>query len=259
MTADPFARHGIDHISPSSLRLFKENLAVWIGRYLLRVSDEAGPKAWRGQAVEAGLDQMLFSSANYEDALAQARREWDRRAMGLASDDAIKEYELLGDFLKQAMQAFDGKGMPLTRQGKIEIDLPGIEVKLQGYTDYRYAGQGYDLKTTHRIPSKADPIHVEQMSAYMLSSGMPFTLVYVSTKRWSAFDVTPQMAAAGYDRLLEGAQAMRAFLAKVEDARDALSMVAPDYENFYFTPPMIEAVKAAKRPIEPRPSGVLLQ
>jgi len=246
---NPFARHGIDHISPSSLRLFRENLAVWCGRYLLRVSDEAGPKAWRGSAVEAGLDQVLFASADKLDALAQARREWDRRAMGLVDEAAAKEYELLGDFLDQAILAFKGKGMPLTRQGKIEINLPGIEVPLQGYTDYRYPDHGYDLKTTHRIPSKADPAHVEQMSAYMLATATPFTLVYCSSKRWSAFDVTPEMAAEGYDRLIESAQALRAFLAKVEDGRDALSIVAPDYTDFYFTPPMIEAVKAAKRPL----------
>jgi hypothetical protein len=244
---DPFARHGIDHISPSSLRLFKENLAVWIGRYMLRVRDEAGPKAWRGIAVEAGLDQVLFASADRLDALTQARRAWDARAMGLIDPDAVKEYELLEAFLDQAIDAFKDKGMPLTRQGKIEIDLPGIEVKLQGYTDYRYAEHAYDLKTTHRIPSKADLAHVEQMSAYMLATGLPFTLVYVSSKRWSAFDITPQMAAEGYDRLVESAQAMRAFLSKVDGARDALTMVAPDYENYYFTPPMVEAVKAAKR------------
>jgi hypothetical protein len=250
--SDPFARHGINHISASSLRLFKENLSVWIGRYLLKVSDEAGPKAWRGTAVEAGLDMHLFASAPYEHALITAQTAWDVKAQGVIDDEAAKEYELLGDFLHQAILAFKDKGMPLTRQAAIKLTLPGIEVPLTGYTDYRYTEHAYDLKTTHRIPTKgATPSHVEQMAAYMLATGIPFTLVYVSSKRWSAFDITPQMAAEGYDRLLESAHALRAFLAKVEDGRDALTMCAPDYDNYYFTPPMIEAVRAAKRPVQP--------
>jgi hypothetical protein len=191
---------------------------------------------------------VLFASANKADALQQAQRAWDSRAMGLISDDAVKEYELIPDFLDQAIDAFKGKGMPLTRQGRIEINLPGIEVPLTGFTDYRYPDHGYDLKTTHRIPSKADGEHIAQMSAYMMSTGIPFTLVYCSTKKWSAFDVTPEMAAEGYERLIEAAQAVRSFLAKVDGARDALSIVAPDYSNYYFTPPMIEAVKLAKKP-----------
>lgn len=251
MTNDPFARHGITHISPSSLRVFRDNLAVWVGRYMLRVNDEAGPKAWRGQAVEAGLDHVLFSGGTEEEARRSMERAWDIKAMGLASDEVMKEYNQLPDFLTQAVAAFKDKGMPLTRQRRVEITLEGIEVPLTGFTDYTYANpaHGYDLKTTHRIPSAATPEHVEQMSAYMMATGMPFTLVYVSTKRWIAYEVTPQMADEGYERLIEGARAMRAFLGKVDDARDALSMIAPDYNNFYFTMPMVEAVKAAKRPL----------
>ena len=59
-TKDPFERFGIGHLSPSSLRLFRAEPACWIGRYMLKVPDEAGAGAWRGQAVEAGVDRLLF-------------------------------------------------------------------------------------------------------------------------------------------------------------------------------------------------------
>src|SRR5882672_8182279 len=121
MTADPFTRHGIDHISPSSLRMFKENLAVWIGRYMLRVKDEAGPRAWRGRAVEAALDQHLFASASHHDALLIAQAAFYEQAAGVADEASDLEFALLGDFLKQAMDAFKDKGMPLTRQGTIKV------------------------------------------------------------------------------------------------------------------------------------------
>jgi hypothetical protein len=253
LTNEPFARHGIDHISASSLRVFKDNLAVWIGRYLLKVPDEAGPRAWRGQAVEAGLDQALFYGASHDTAMSFVMRAWNERAQGLADDDTLKEQALLPAYLAQAMEALKDKPIPLTRQSRISITLPGIEVPLIGYTDYRWHDHGVDLKTTARIPSQASPDHVEQMSGYMMATGIPFSLVYASAKRWAVFDVTPMMAADGYDRLVESAHAMRSFLCKVEDGRDALTIVAPDYTSFYFTPPMIEAVRAAKRPVEVLP------
>jgi hypothetical protein len=253
MSSDPFTRHGIDHLSPSSLRLFRDNQAVWIGRYLLHVPDEAGPKAWRGTAVEAGLDQVLFLGADHAAAMVMVKRAWDARAQGLVDDEVVKEYDQLGAFLTQAIDATKGRPIPLTRQGKISIRLPGISIPLTGFTDYRWPTYGIDLKTTHRIPSAADPDHVAQMSAYMMDTGLPFSLVYCSTKRWSIFDVTPQMATEGYDRLLDAAHALRSFLDHAADARDALSMCAPDYTNFYFSDVMREAVRAAKRPVEVLP------
>ena len=49
-----FERHGIKHLSASSLGLYRDQPAAWVCRYLLRVKDEAGPSAWRGSATEAG-------------------------------------------------------------------------------------------------------------------------------------------------------------------------------------------------------------
>src|SRR5262245_45996581 len=59
-TSDPFERHGIDHLSPSSLRLWRDAPAVWIGKYMLRAPDETGPGAWRGKAIEVAVDRLLF-------------------------------------------------------------------------------------------------------------------------------------------------------------------------------------------------------
>ena len=253
MPTDPFVRHGIDHLSPSSLRLWRDNQAVWIGRYLMHVPDEAGAKAWRGQAIEKGLDQVLFLGADHELAMRAVMQEWHKRAQGLADDATLKEQDALPAFMTQAIEATAGKPIPLTRQGRIEIRLPGIEVPLTGFTDYRWPEYGIDLKTTHRIPSKADPDHVAQMSAYMMDTGLPFSLVYCSTKRWSTFDITPSMAMEGYDRLLDAAHALRSFLDHSRDAHDAMSMVAPDYTHSFFTDAMREAVRAAKRPLETLP------
>jgi hypothetical protein len=46
--------------------------------------------------------------------------------------------------------------------------------------------------------------------------------------------------------VVETAHALQTFLGKVEDAHDALSMFASNYQSFYFRPLMVEAIKQAK-------------
>ena len=255
MTVNPFEKHGIDHLSPGSLRLFKECLPVWIGKYMLRAPDEAGPAAWRGLSVEAGVDRLLFG---YDGtvALAATKDKWDTLAQGQIDPDCVKEYEALPDFLVQAGVAYGGKPVPLQRQARITLDVPSLPVPLVGFCDYLWPDHGDDLKTTWRMPSSPDPAHVEQMSCYSMFHGVPFNLTYVTPKKWTRYEITPGMAAEAWDRVVEAAHAVGSFLAHVNDAYDALSMLSPDYTSYYFRPAMAEAVRAAKAarvtPGEPR-------
>jgi hypothetical protein len=243
--SDPFERHGIDHLSPSSLRLWRDNPSVWIGKYLLHAPDEAGPGAWRGLAVEAGVNRLLFG-ADKTDAEVAMLAMWETHAQGVVDQDALREYEALLDFLQQAWFAYVGTPTPLTRQTKVSLEVPGISVPLVGYADWVFPESGNDLKTTWRIPSQPDPSHIEQVTCYAMHTGKPFTLTYVSPKRWTRYEVSQQASAEAWDRIIETAHAVRSFLSHVDSAHDALSMFAPDYTSFYFRPPMIEAVKAAK-------------
>src|SRR5262245_4646048 len=116
---DPFERHGITHISPSSLRLWRECAPVWIGKYMLRAPDEVGPGAWRGRAIEAGVDVLLFTRNDDMAAFDAVQRQWDLDAQGVVEPDALKEYEALQDFLVQAAVAYGNKPVPLQRQAKV--------------------------------------------------------------------------------------------------------------------------------------------
>jgi hypothetical protein len=254
-TSDPFERHGITHLSPSSLRLYKDAPAVWVGKYMLHAPDEVGPGAWRGKAVEAGVDRLLFGMDG-PAAVAAMQAQWDQDAQGIIEPDVIKEYDALHDFLVQARIAFDGLAIPLQRQARIELALPGISVPLVGYADWLWPETGTDLKTTWRIPSTPDPGHVEQVACYSMYHGVPFSLTYVSPKRWTRYEILPTVASDAYDRVIEAAHAIRSMLAHVDSAHDALSMFAPDYTSYYFRPAMAEAVRTAKAarvlPAEPR-------
>lgn len=236
----PFERHNIKHLSPSSLRLYREEPAAWVVRYLMGVRDEAGPGAWRGTAVEAGVDRLLFGY-DKDMALAAMNAKWNELAQGVADDRALKEAADLGDYLAQAQSALKDRPMPLTKQSRISIDLPGIEVPLIGFVDYLWPAEGLDLKTTQRLPSAPQPAHVEQMAVYMEATGKPFSLLYVTPKKSAIYPVTADMARDAMVRVRRGALAVRALLEKSQGAYDALSIFSPDMSTYHWSPEMVVA------------------
>jgi hypothetical protein len=73
MTFTPavFQRHGIGHLSPSSLNLWIAAPGIWALRYLGKMRESGNPKMWRGNAVEAGFAAYL-RKGNLEEAQAVA-------------------------------------------------------------------------------------------------------------------------------------------------------------------------------------------
>ena len=243
---NPFEKHNIEHLSPSSLRLYRDQPAAWVVKYLFAVKDDAGPAAWRGLAVEAGLDTLLFGGSRHA-ALAVTERAFEEKAQGLADDKTVKERAALPEFLKQAADVAARHGQPLFRQKRVQVALDGIEVPLIGFLDYEWPSYGIDLKTTMRLPSEPSPAHVEQMAVYMKATGKPFWLAYVTPKKFATYEITESMAAAAWLRVAQGADAIRRMLTVSETAHDAARLFAPDFSSFYWSPPMIEKAQEIYR------------
>lgn len=231
-----FEKHGITHLSASSLGLYRDQPAAWVCRYLLRVKDEAGPGAWRGSATEAGVDQYLFGQP--ENATKAMHVAFEERAAGLADDKAVKERAALPMFLAQARLALEPHGTPLTRQSKINIEIPGLAVPIIGYCDWVWADVGRDLKTTWALPSAAKPEHIDQMAIYAHATGKPFELVYVTPKKHATYPVSPQQATEGMARVRRGALSIQHMLGKVDSGEDALRLYTPDFSSYLWSPEM---------------------
>jgi hypothetical protein len=234
-------RTGKPHLSYSSLSKFRAAPNVWALNYLMGVKDDAGPGAWRGTAVEAGLDQYLFGQPDKAGpAMIDA---FEERAGGVIDDETQKEREALPLFLAQARLATEKMPTPLTRQSPISIDIPWLDIPLVGYTDYRWADKGLDLKTTWRMPTEAKPDHIEQMSIYRKATGLPFSLLYVTPKKWSLHEV--QESPEALDSVYRAAHALVHAIRKADDPQDFLRMYAPDFSSFYWSPTLIEAYRSA--------------
>ena len=98
----PFVDHGIKHLSPSSLSLYRHNQLLWVLRYPWKVTDEATAYAWRGQAIEAAVDAILFNGVSDDDAIERAKRIFESSAQGEISPEINRERQALPDLVRQA-------------------------------------------------------------------------------------------------------------------------------------------------------------
>lgn len=230
---NPFERHGIQHLSPSSLQTYQANPSLWVGRYLLKWPDDAGPKAWVGQAVEAGLAAYL--SSEEMPPLTAALKQFDERAQGEVTDDILTARAEIAPMLTQACDAMKArKGSYPTYQQKVEMRVDGIEVPIIGYKDFQFLDDRImDLKTTRAMPSSPKSDHAAQVGFYMLASGVSTgELLYVTPKKSGLYTLTVEDAHEAVKPLLRAAKAVRSLLSSVNGGPHALSIFAPDFDDF---------------------------
>lgn len=233
----PFERHGLKHLSASSLNKWRAEPAAWIVQYLMGIRDNAGPGAWRGSAVEAGLNAHL-AGTDLVDPTAAMLDTFERDAMGDAADEVEKERNCLPAMLKQAQAAFADRERPTAMQVKVECWLDGIDVPIIGYADYVWPEYGDDLKTTFRVPSSiesASTAHKRQAAIYMRARKQPWFLTYVSPNKWARYEVTEAIADEAIRDLTRIARSLREVLRRSETAEDAAALFAPNYDSFYWS------------------------
>jgi hypothetical protein len=130
---DPFQRHGIAHLSPTSLGLFRHSPALWCLKHLYHIKDEAGAYAWRGRAVEIAIDGIILDGIGDEEAIERARNAFETQAQGEIAPEIDRERRALAGMVRQAAAVFRQLGEPEARQQRVEVWLDGIEVPLIGY------------------------------------------------------------------------------------------------------------------------------
>lgn len=232
---NPFERFGIKHLSPSSLNLFQANPALWCGRYLFKWTDDAGPAAKRGGAVEAGLDVFLFER-DQPKARAVALDNFALNTHGVAEDDYEKERAMIVPMLDHAMLAMKDMPKPVARQIKVEHWLDEIAVPVIGYIDYLWEDRVRDLKTTQRIPSELKGDHARQVTLYWKVRQRPTDILYVSEKKSSVLELTPDDAARHLYDMRRAASTLQHVLSRSETGHEFARFYCPDWENFRWSP-----------------------
>lgn len=243
-----FARHGIKHLSASSLNLFASEPALWVGKYLLGWKDEFGAAANRGNAVEAGLDHWLYAADRGQETIRQASQKaldfFALRTDGVADEEHDAERAVIPAMLFQACQATRAMPCPVARQLKTEFWIDGIDVPVIGYVDYVFDDGIVDLKTTKRMPSQPSKAHLSQMAGYFRARNEQITLLYVTDKKHQLRPVTKDECEEGYADLCRAAWALRHVLASSRDAHEAASFYVPDFSDFRWNDQLISSAKS---------------
>lgn len=81
-----FQRFEIDHLSASSLNLWRSSPGIWAYRYIGKLKEPGNPAMWRGTAVENGLIALLHGRPLLA-AIDAAFQSFDLNAEGYEEQD----------------------------------------------------------------------------------------------------------------------------------------------------------------------------
>ena len=239
MTA--FQRHGIDHLSASSVNLFIAQPALWCASYLMKRRTPVGPAAHRGTAIECGVEAGLFDPSL---PVAECQKLAHAKFHGLtrlnADPRVEKERAAIDGSVAVALAELRQYGLPAKaedgqRQHKLVVDIPGVAVPVWGYLDFFWPDHGIigDLKTTARIPSEISLAHARQGALYTRhGSNLEVRMAYVSPKAIAVYvvaDIANHLAS-----FVQAAQAIERLLSLSDDGEFLTRCFAPDLSSFYW-------------------------
>lgn len=247
-----FERHGIEHLSPSSINAWLNCPSLWVMEKLFKHRSQMGAAAHRGTATEVGVSAGLFDhSLSREACLALSLPVYDK--LTALSGDPKRDSE------RGVISGMIGQGLTLREHGvpympneearfgsqaqhKIEVTLEGVPVPVIGYLDWLYAEEIIDLKTTLRVPSSMSETHLRQAAIYKKAHmDKRVRFFYCSDKRAEKHTLTRDQYDVAMRQLIGGAQRLERFLALSDDPMELAAIVPHESESFYWNDPATKA------------------
>lgn len=250
MTTDNgFLRHGIEHLSPSSLNMSMGSMSAWCVRYLMQQRFPSGGAAERGKAVEIGVSHGLFTDRPIEECTALALETFDRVMQlddfaGLADRDKYRaEVEAMVPIAITELRPY-GRPTPApdgTNQHEIGIACRFREgengtVHIKGFLDFYFQDTPLvvDLKTTTRSPSAFSQAHALQASIYARATGAPVKFLYVTPKKATWLEITPDEVEQNLALVKEQVKRLERFLSLNDDGKKLTQSAPHDPSSFYW-------------------------
>ena len=236
-----FEKHGIKHLSNSSISLWESNPAQWVMSYLLKEKRPSSAAMWRGIAVEDGV-VVCLDGGTLTDAVAAALARFDKE-ITFADEKSEKERAGIAPMIELAVAELEQYGKPQFSidgsQQKVSITCAGDgwKIPIIGFLDLVYPDHGLvvDLKTTMRMPSTMMQSHKRQRCIYQrcLGGNQQVKFLYVTPKKsgWlEDGDVDAELATvkAHCNRL-------ERFLRVSDDPQYLASIVPIDPTHFYWS------------------------
>ena len=249
-----FDKHGIEHLSASSLNLWAAEPAVWAMERLLKYRSPPSAMMSRGKAVEDGVNAGLIEvSLPVEKCIERAVAAYDREMALNADERRDSERLLISGDVEHGLAELRQYGVPSAYQDRIEFRLDDAPVPVIGFIDWRFLddhGLIVDLKTSERLPGSISLSHSRQGAIYARAHGnygMRFAYVKPTAgKKDGRAVVVYESERAEVDRQLGGTPPDRAAARTLPRtvnrcARAPCGLIVPDYERFHWTNPTTRA------------------
>jgi hypothetical protein len=224
-----FQRFGFDHLSASSLNLWRTSPGIWALRYIAKIKDGGSPAMWRGTAVENGL-AFLLRGQTLDAAVGAAHQSFDLNAKDY-SEDSTDERDLIAPMVEQCVK-WTAPSALIATQVKIEHWFDPVPIPVIGYLDFAFDETDVDLKTTKACPSTPRSDHVRQVSIYRAARLRQGGILYVTGKRHQYFPVTDDMMNEALNELHADALSLNNFLARCDGKEDVLRSLPIDWTHF---------------------------
>lgn len=238
-----FQRHGINHISASTVGLFAAEPALFVMEKLLKRRGSVGAAAHRGTAAEAGIVKgLLDPAAPVEDCQAHAVSEFDRLTALSGDPRKIKEREAVPAIVATGIKELRQYGIPSGVQLKIERELPGVPVPWLGYIDLHWDVHALtlDIKSQLKLSSEISASHARQVSLYVHGTNHEGRIAYITPNKVGVYRLEDQ--ASHIASMVNIAQRMERFLSVSDDPKVLAGIVVPDVDSFYYSDPATRAV-----------------
>lgn len=171
-----FSKHGITHLSASSLNLWINSPAMWVAEKIFGHRGAPSAAMFRGIAVEDAVVDTL-RGADAAEAIRKAESGFDGRFF-MGDEKTAKERAFIAPMTEQALAVLSPLGepdFPEDGQHKIELvcNCGDFKLPIIGFLDLFYPQHGrvIDIKSTLRMPSKMSVDHQLQRAVYARAMG----------------------------------------------------------------------------------------
>ena len=185
-----FEKHGIKHLSASSINLWTNAPDVWVASYLFGRRTPMGPAAMRGICTEDAVVDYPTGKSDRGAALSAALSKFDKTFL-IGDEKTTKERDMIEPCMDLALEALADYGKPeFPEDGQEKISITAktddYEIPVIGFLDLVFpeAGLVIDLKTTGRCPSTMSAEHQLQRAIYQKAKGnQAVKFLYVTPKK----------------------------------------------------------------------------
>lgn len=225
-----FRRFGIEHLSASSLNLWRGSPGVWALRYVGGIKDAGNAAMWRGTAVENGLAAFL-RTRDIDVAKSAAFKSFYMNSLGLTAEDIETERLLINPMIDQGAKWQPPSDLNAT-QLRIEHWFDQIPIPVIGYLDFAFDGIDIDLKTTKACPSSPRADHVRQVSLYRAARGRAGGLLYLTDKKHAYYEIDDAAMEGAVAELRADCLSLNNFLARCDSRGDVLKSLPVDWTHW---------------------------